>query len=84
MYTRYRVSCLGYRKKANITVSSTNNKEEKGINDNLTLRPSLTHFHKKRQTEVDKNSSKCKAAPWDWTFAIWKPFTFFIHVIFQK
>ena len=37
MYTRYRVSCLGYRKKANITVSSTDNKEEKGINDNLTL-----------------------------------------------
>ena len=38
MYTRYGISCLGYRKKANITFSSTDNKEEKGVNDTLMLR----------------------------------------------
>ena len=36
------------------------------------------HFHKKRQTEIGKKSSKCQATHWGWTFAIWKLFTFFI------
>ena len=42
------------------------------------------HFYKQRQAEIGKRSSKNYATPLGWTFANWKLFTFFIHVIIQK
>ena len=35
------------------------------------------HFYKQRHAESE-------AIPWRWTFAFWKLFIFFIHVIMQK
>ena len=34
--------------------------------------------------KLTKKLSKCYATLWGWTFAIWKLFTFYIHVIIQK
>ena len=41
------------------------------------------HFYKQRQAEIGKKSSKCSATLLGWTFAIWKLFLLFIHVIIQ-
>ena len=41
-------------------------------------------FYKQRQAEIDKKSSKSQGTPWRWTFAIWKLFTFLIHIIIKK
>ena len=42
------------------------------------------HFYKKYEAEIDKKLSKSYATPRGRTFAIWKLFPFFIHVITQK
>ena len=47
--------------------------------------PSIHAFlYKQCQAEISSKPSKCKATPWDWTLALWKLFTFFIHVISSK
>ena len=41
-------------------------------------------FYKQRQVEIGKKIKQMLSKPWDWTFAIWKLFTFFYIVIIQK
>ena len=54
-----------------------------GINTNLHAF-FLSNTLMQCQVEIDKKFSKCKATRWGWTFAIWKLFTFFIHLVIQK
>ena len=42
------------------------------------------HFYKQHQAETGKKMNKSETKPWGWTFAIWKLFAFFIHIIIQK
>ena len=42
------------------------------------------HFYKQHQVKIGTKSSKYKATPRGWTFAIWKQFTFFIYIIIQE
>ena len=42
------------------------------------------HFYKQLLTEIGKKWSKYEATPRGWTFAIWKLFSSFIHIIVQK
>ena len=39
----------------------------------------LQYFYKHCRTDIDKNSSKCLAAIWGWTFAVWKWFILHSH-----
>ena len=42
------------------------------------------YFYKQRQAEMGKKLSKSEVTPWRWTFAIWKLFVLFIHVMIEK
>ena len=42
------------------------------------------HFYKQRQAEIGKKNKQMLSNTLGWTFAIWKLFAFFTHIIIQK